>query len=153
MGVNRFDSYGFTTNGWRVVHCARLLASGWHQVLMSAIKELASPPPPPLSPPPHFRATLPPEEDLQTYKRSLVRFRYINASGSRIIADKLQHPTPKFSLEEYWVNNNNIYLSIYLGSEGVSWLFSSWGRPRSTSLLPSIYFSNYLSMYLIYLST
>ena len=28
-------------------------------------------------------------------------------------ADKLQHSTPITSLEEYWVNNNNIYLSIY----------------------------------------
>ena len=24
-----------------------------------------------------------------------------------LVADKLQHPTLKFSLEEYWVNNNN----------------------------------------------
>ena len=45
-----------------------------------------------------FRATLPPEKDLQTNKRSLVRFRNINASGSRIVADKLQHSTPKILL-------------------------------------------------------
>ena len=38
-----------------------------------------------------------------------------------LVANKLQHSTPKFSIEEYWVNNNNniylyiiIYLSIYL---------------------------------------
>ena len=31
-----------------------------------------------------------------------------------LIADKLQHQTPKFSLKEYWVDiNNNIYL-LYL---------------------------------------
>ena len=66
---------------------------------------------------------VPPEEDLQTYKRSLVRFRNITASGSH--ADKLQHSTLKFSLEKYWANTNNInlklsmiYLSIYLSSAG-----------------------------------
>ena len=33
-----------------------------------------------------------------------------------LIAVKLQQPTPKLSLEEYWANNNNniIYLYIYL---------------------------------------
>ena len=36
-------------DGWRVVHCARLLASGWHQEMMTASKEIGSIPwrPPP----------------------------------------------------------------------------------------------------------
>ena len=51
-------------------------------LLMSESNELGSTPPPPLPPSPQLRAMLPPEEDLQTYKRSLVSFRNIN--GSRI---------------------------------------------------------------------
>ena len=32
-----------------------------------------------------------------------------------LMADKLQHSTPKFSLEDYWINHNkDIYLSIYI---------------------------------------
>ena len=77
MGVNRnsFDSYGFTTK--------TMVALDYLQVLMSENKELESTPPSSL-PPTQFRATLPPEVDIQTYKRSLVRFPNINASGSRI---------------------------------------------------------------------
>ena len=50
---------------------------------------------------PQIREMLPPEEDLQTYKRSLVRFHNIMPLVLELIADKLQHSTPKFSLEEY----------------------------------------------------
>ena len=63
-----------------------------------------------------FRATLPPEEDLQTYKRSLIRFHNINAPGSRINFGQIATLIPqRFSLEEYWVNNNttSIYTSIH----------------------------------------
>ena len=46
---------------------------------------------------PQFRVTLPPEEDLQTYKRSLVRLRNINASGTRINCGKIATLNPKKS--------------------------------------------------------
>ena len=42
---------------------------------------------------------LPPEEYLQTYERSLVRFRNINSSGSRIIRGQIATPNPEFSLD------------------------------------------------------
>ena len=45
----------------------------------------------------HFKATLPPEEDLQIYKWSLVRFRNINASGSRINCGQIATFKPKNS--------------------------------------------------------
>ena len=45
-----------------------------------------------------FRVTLPPEEDLQT-KAQLVRFRQINASGSRINFGQIATPNPKILLK------------------------------------------------------
>ena len=92
--------------------CAKLLIDIEYLCLQVRSEEVLTHPFTPLQ---QFRAILPPEEDLQTYKRSLVRFRNIMLLVLELIADKLQHPAPKLSLEGYWVNNNNnIYLSRVL---------------------------------------
>ena len=45
----------------------------------------------------YIRPKLPPEEDLQIYKWSLVKFHSINASSSRINCAQIATPNPKTS--------------------------------------------------------
>ena len=60
----------------------------------------------------------------------------------KLIADKLLLQTPKLSLEDYWVNNNNIYLSTHLS------IYLSIYLSIDLSLNLSIYcLSIYLSIY------
>ena len=103
-----------------------LLSSGWHQVLMSASKELGSTPP-------QFRATLLPEEDLQTFLffyRSIVLSFYLSIFLSFYLSIFL-----------------SFYLSIFLSSFYLS-IFLSFYLSIFLSINLTIYISIYLSIFL-----
>ena len=93
-----------------------------------------------------FRATLPPEEDLQTYKRSLVRFRNINV-GSRINCRQIATANPKIliRLTATTILSIQVYQSFYLS---IFYLFYIYSSLYLSSIHLSILFflSRYLSI-------